>query len=327
MFAYGFSSCLACCSLIRVSIDRIWYTKTQFYFLSSISVFSSPSFPVLLHGLDFPLARVWKIGVLFLGAKQLVCGSSVYLVFWFGFWGFKLMISKLVLSFWVCQSDLVLPCVGHVVDVFCVVLWDLCPKHACVNDLQLYVTSFLPFCSDCLDFSLPYSVLLAREWNAKRMLSLSLWSQRSNHGRLWGLWGCSFPDFNEFTPQFEKEDESNPNIDWIPHSCPLNPLRPPLPVFSLNGAPIFSLNGQSLLEDPKWIPETQVCATLCGWVCLFSFLWEGFQLNLLVSQLCEQERNEFSLNGQSLLERYNEIKVYFFFFFLVSIYICFITLY
>ena len=206
-------------------------------------------------------------------------------------------------------------------------LWDLCPKHACVNDLQLYVTSFLPFCSDCLDFSLPYSVLLAREWNAKRMLSLSLWSQRSNHGRLWGLWGCSFPDFNEFTPQFEKEDESNPNIDWIPHSCPLNPLRPPLPVFSLNGAPIFSLNGQSLLEDPKWIPETQVCATLCGWVCLFSFLWEGFQLNLLVSQLCEQERNEFSLNGQSLLERYNEIKVYFFFFFLVSIYICFITLY
>ena len=43
-----------------------------------------------------------------------------------------------------------------------------------MNDLQLYVTSFLPFCSDCLDFSLPYSVLLAREWNAKRMLSLSL---------------------------------------------------------------------------------------------------------------------------------------------------------
>ena len=111
LFAYGFSSCLACCSLIRVSIDRIWYTKTQFYFLSSISVFSSHSFRVLLHGLDFPLARVWKIGVLFLGAKQLVCGSSVYLVFWFGFWGFKLMISKLVLSFWVCQSDLVLPCV------------------------------------------------------------------------------------------------------------------------------------------------------------------------------------------------------------------------
>ena len=142
------------CSLIRVLIDCIWYTKTQFYFLSSISIFSSPSFPVLLHGLDFPLARVWKIGVLFLGAKQLVYGSSVYLVFWFGFWGFKLMISKLVLSFWVCQSDLVLPCFWtccwcglccalckhlYVMFPWCISLlyyaWDLNPKHACVNDL------------------------------------------------------------------------------------------------------------------------------------------------------------------------------------------------
>ena len=32
------------------------------------------------------------------------------------------LISKLVLSFWVCQSDLVCLAFGHVVDVVCVVL-------------------------------------------------------------------------------------------------------------------------------------------------------------------------------------------------------------
>ncbi|KAK9986282.1 hypothetical protein SO802_031233 [Lithocarpus litseifolius] len=112
----------------------------------------------------------------------------------------------------------------------------------------------------------------------------------------------SFPDFDEFTHQFEEEDEkgkgksdpnihqktkakSDPNIDCIPHSLSSNIYSFPQPPTSTL-APIspFALE----LNDPfkfcqgrKWIPETE---------------------------LCERERNKFSLNGQSLLERYNEIK-------------------
>ena len=104
----------------------------------------------------------------------------------------------------------------------------------------------------------------------------------------------SFPDFNEFTCQFEKEDEftlqfekeekgkgkfdpniykktkakSDPNIDWIPHSLSSNSYSCPQPPTSTL-APISPLALElhdpiKFCQGPEWIPETQVCATLCG---------------------------------------------------------------
>ncbi|XP_050243952.1 uncharacterized protein LOC126692397 [Quercus robur] len=108
----------------------------------------------------------------------------------------------------------------------------------------------------------------------------------------------TFPDFKEFTCQFEKKEEkgkgkSDPNIhqkkkaNSLFSNCDYCP-QPPLSTLALSMsnstfAPVCPLALEVHGSYPcwKWIPETQ---------------------------LCEQERNEFSLNGQSLLERYNKIK-------------------
>ena len=78
----------------------------------------------------------------------------------------------------------------------------------CVQNMLVVVCYFL----FTFLFSLPW-LFLAREWmwvdlywekNAKLMLSLSLWSQRSNHGRLWGLWGCNFFRLQRLHPSIWK---------------------------------------------------------------------------------------------------------------------------
>nr|XP_023884098.1 uncharacterized protein LOC111996363 [Quercus suber] len=107
-----------------------------------------------------------------------------------------------------------------------------------------------------------------------------------------------FPDFNEFTRQFEKKEEkgigkSDPNIHQKTKansffsncsSCPQPPLSTFAPLAPLAPVSPLALELHSPLKfypGWTWIPETQ---------------------------LCEQKRNEFSLHGQTLLERYNEIK-------------------
>ena len=78
-------------------------------------------------------------------------------------------------------------------------VWDLCPKHAC----SCMLLPFYLFVQFALIVPCPW-VDLYWEKNAKLMLSLSLWSQRSNHGRLWGLWGCNFFRLQRLHPSIWK---------------------------------------------------------------------------------------------------------------------------
>ncbi|KAK7838884.1 hypothetical protein CFP56_018990 [Quercus suber] len=103
-----------------------------------------------------------------------------------------------------------------------------------------------------------------------------------------------FPDFNDFTCQFEKEEEkgegkSDPNIHQKTKANSLFsfccPCPQPPPSFSAL-APFMSNLG----------PVSPFPLNL------------NFKARSNFTQLCEQERNKFSLHGQTLLERYNKIK-------------------
>ena len=89
----------------------------------------------------------------------------------------------------------------------------------------------------------------------------------------------SFPDFDEFTHHFEEEEgkgisdpdihqktkeKSDPNIDCVPHPFSSNShscTQPPAPIS--HPPPPHHKKKIKSFKGPKWIPKTEVCATLC----------------------------------------------------------------
>ena len=143
----------------------------------------------------------------------------------------------------------------------------MCLKFVSKTCLWLYVTSFLAFCSVCLDCSLPVSGSLLRKECKTHVISL--WGLRDRIMADYEDYEVViFSDFKDFTRQFEKKEEgkSDPNIhqktkaNSLFSNCDYCP-QPPMSTL----APVFPLAFEFHRSYPywKWIPETQVCATLC----------------------------------------------------------------